>query len=249
MADKLRPITYGRTAALAAAIAVLLGSSSARAGSPTINTQGEVGQTDYSSLPFAGSIFAQSYGASAGLLPANLFWQYGSNFTNAKGMTQARQGAARPRSRGIVPVAGAQRWEDTYEASQPASLFPGEPAWIASDRKAGGFTGRRDFQAWVGWERAHANLFTLGADGGSEGVDFRKWHGSWGHISPLMPLPKGDWPPGVKNATYGDWFAYRWGQIAQRSGAYGIALSDFTDSQPISPSYMLGFNPQFIAGF
>ena len=62
MADKLRPITYGRTAALAAAIAVLLGSSSARAGSPTINTQGEVGQTDYSSLPFAGSIFAQSYG-------------------------------------------------------------------------------------------------------------------------------------------------------------------------------------------
>jgi hypothetical protein len=30
----------------------------------------------------------------------------------------------------------------------------------------------------------------------------------------MMPLPKADWPAGMTNATYGDWYAYRWGQTA-----------------------------------
>ena len=52
-------------------------SSSSKTCSPTIDSDGEVGITSYSSLPFAGSVFAQSWGASAGLLPANLFWREG----------------------------------------------------------------------------------------------------------------------------------------------------------------------------
>jgi hypothetical protein len=53
----------------------------------------------------------------------------------------------------------------------------------------------------------------------------------------------------VQNANYGDWYAYRWGQTAARSGAYGIMLSDFSDSQPAWPSYQIGFNLQMINGF
>src|SRR6185312_10829274 len=65
----------------------------------------------------------------------------------------------------------------------------------------------------------------------------------------LMPLDKADWPAGMKNADYGDWYAVRWGETAERSGAYGIMLSDFSDSQPVMPSYEIGFNRQTIARF
>jgi hypothetical protein len=215
--------------------------------SPTINAQAQVGLTSYTSLPFASSIYAQSWGSSPGLAPANLFWSSGTNFTNAATMLAARQYANSLTAKGIVPASGAQRWEDTYEASQPASLFPGEPSWIATDRQT--LINKPEFQAWAKWQKTHESLFMLGADGGPEGADFRSWHGNWGHISPMMPLPKADWPTGVTDATYGDWYAYRWGQTAIRSGAYGIMLSDFSDSQPVSPSYLIGFNPQTTTGF
>src|ERR1700760_3876808 len=67
---------------------------------PTINAQGQVGRTSYDPLPFASSIFAQSWGSSPGLAPANLFWQQGSNFTNAQTMTAARQYAAKLTTKG-----------------------------------------------------------------------------------------------------------------------------------------------------
>jgi hypothetical protein len=214
---------------------------------PTIDSQGQVGRTSYESLPFSSAVYAQSWDASPSLAPGNLFWNRGSIFTNPSTMGAARQYANKLTAQGIVPASGAQRWEDTYEASLPASLFPGEPSWIAADRQ--NLINQPEFQAWAAWQRAHANLFLIGADGGPEGSDFRPWKGDWGQISPLMPLPKADWPPGIKNASYGNWYAYRWGQTARRSGAYGVMLSDFSDSQPAWPSYQIGFNPQIIAGF
>ncbi len=217
--------------------------------SPTINADGQVGGTSYSSLPFASAIYAQSWGSSPGLIYNNLFWQVGTNFTNSVTMGVARGYANGLTASGIVPASGVQRWEDTYEAARPASLFPGEPSWINDDRWSLNLLNLPEAQAWVQWESAHANLFIQGADGGTEGADFRSWNGNWGHISPLMPLTSGDWPPGMQNANYGDWFAYRWGQTAAQSGAYGIMLSDFTDSQPISPSYLIGFNPELINSF
>jgi hypothetical protein len=241
-------------ATLFSAISILSGSAKAaclanqpKICSPTINAQGQVGLTSYTSLPFASSIYGQSWGSSPQLAPGNLFWSSGTNFTNAITMLAARQYANSMTAKGIVPASGAQRWEDTYEASQPASLFPGEPSWIAADRQT--LINKPEFQAWAKWQKAHENLFMLGADGGSEGEDFRPWKGNWGHISPMMPLPKADWPTGETNANYGDWYAYRWGQTARRSGAYGIMLSDFSDSQPVLPSYSIGFNTQTIAGF
>lgn len=215
----------------------------------TINVAGQVGNTSYSSLPFARNVYGQSWGASPGLIFNNLFWQYGKNFTNPTTMKAARQFADKLTARGVVPASGAQRWEDTYEAARPAAAFRNEPSWINNDRWSLNLPGSPEAQAWVQWQGGHSNLFLMGSDGGSEGPNFRAWGGNWGHISPLMPVPSGDWPPGVQNANYGDWFAYRWGQTAQLSGAYGIMLSDFTDSQPIAPSYKVGFNPELIDKF
>jgi hypothetical protein len=215
----------------------------------TINAVGLTGLTSYASLPFVSSVYQISWGASPSLSPANLFWDKGTNFTNAQTMTNARISAAGLTDKGIVPASGSQRWEDTYEAAQPASAFPGEPYWINDDRQGMNLPNQPDFKAWVAWQKAHANLFMVAADGGSTSPSFRSWKGSYGHISPLMPLPQADWPAGIANATYGDWYAYKWGQTAKLSGAYAIQLSDFSDSQPGDPTFMEGFNVQIVAAF
>jgi hypothetical protein len=243
---------------LALAASTVLAAGAAEAGcltgqsnvcSPTINANGQVGGTSYTTLPFLSSIYGQSWGSSPGLIFNNLFWQVGTNFTNSNTMQAARQYADKLTGSGIVPASGAQRWEDTYEAARPAAAYNNEPGWINNDRWSQNLPNSAEAQAWVQWQGARANLFMMANDGGSVGTDFRPWNGNWGHISPMMPLPQGDWPPGMSNATYGDWFAYRWGQTAQLSGAYGIMLSDFTDSQPVSPSYLAGFNPELVDKF
>jgi hypothetical protein len=215
--------------------------------SAAINVGGLVGQTSYTAIPFVSSVYQISWGASPGLAPANLFWQSGTNFTNAQTMANARIAANALTQQGIVAASGAQRWEDTYEASLPASEFPGEPSWINDDRQS--IINLPEFKAWASWEKAHASLFMVANDGGQVATEYRAWKGSWGHISPLMPLAQADWPAGVTNATYGDWYAYRWGQTAAKSGAYAIQLSDFSDSQPSQPSWLEGFNPQLTTAF
>ncbi|HEX4504197.1 MAG TPA: hypothetical protein VH722_00595 [Alphaproteobacteria bacterium] len=215
--------------------------------SAAINAEGLVGRTSYTAIPFVNSVYQISWGSSPGLAPTNLFWQSGSNFTSLTTMSNARIAASALTTQGVVAASGAQRWEDTYEASRPASEFPGEPSWINDDRQQ--IISQPEFKAWAAWEKAHENLFMVGSDGGQMAQEFRAWKGSWGHISPLMPLAKADWPAGMTNATYGDWFAYRWGQTAAKSGAYAIQLSDFSDSQPAQPSWTEGFNPEITAAF
>src|SRR6201996_4496422 len=176
---------------VAAAIGLLGAASGASAGclasntakcSAAINSSGLVGQTSYTTLPFVSSVYQLSWGSSPSLSPANLFWQSGSNFTNATTMANAKIAASALTAQGVVPASGSQRWEDTYEASLPASQFPGEPSWIADDRQQ--FISQPEFKAWAAWENAHQNLFMVAADGGQVATEFRAWNGSWGHISP-----------------------------------------------------------------
>ena len=239
-----------------AAVAVMMTASAASAGclataktkcSAAINADGLVGRTSYTAIPFVSSVYQISWGSSPGLAPSNLFWQSGSNFTNLGTMANARIAATALTVQGVVAASGAQRWEDTYEASRPASEFPGEPSWINEDRQQ--IINKPEFKAWAAWEKSHEKLFMVGSDGGQMAQEFRAWKGSWGHISPMMPLAKADWPAGMTNVTYGDWFAYRWGQTAAKSGAYAIQLSDFSDSQPAQPSWTEGFNPEITAAF
>jgi len=248
---------------LIAASLVLLPTYSAWAGTSapapsTTNVHGQAGLTDYAGFPFGSSIYGNSWGSVNALpgdvsyAPANLFWSAGSFFNNPGYMAGARAAAAGLAQQGIVPASTAQRWEDTFEISQPASDFGNEPAWLVSDRANGGgtpFNELPEYQAWVTWEKARPNLQAVANDGGSMGQDFRPWGGTWGFISPMMPLSPADCPPGMKACTYGDWYAYRWAQTSQASGAYGIVLSDFSNSLPGQPSWMEDFNPAIVKDF
>ncbi len=223
----------------------------------TINAQGQVGLTNYNSFAFGSAIYTQSWGATnaqagnIGYTPANLFWSSGTFFTNPGYTAAAQYAAASYANLGVVPVGTAQRWEDTFEASQPASQFPNEPSWIAGDRANGGspLTNLPEYQAWVAWVKARPSLQAIASDGGPMGQDFRPWGGTWGQISPEMPLAPADCPTGMSACTYGDWWANRWAQTSQLSGAYGIALSDFGNSLPSQPSWLQDFNPAIVAAF
>jgi hypothetical protein len=240
------PINPARmTAAALVAIAGLAGPL--RGADPTLNDQGEMGRTSYITLPFVNDVSKVSWGATSGLAPANLHWESGTWFTNASNVQAAKNAADGWRAKGIVPLSGAQRWQSTYMAAQPA--LPDEPSWVTSDRISGDMLARTDYQAWVAWEQAHSNLFMLNADGTQAGRTVGSWFGNYGHISPLMPLPQADWPTGRTNVTYGEWYAYKWGQTAQKSGANAIMLSDFAEAQPHKLSYETGFNPEIISAF
>ena len=171
----------------------------------TINAQGQVGLTNYNSFAFGSAIYTQSWGATnaqagnIGYTPANLFWSSGTFFTNPGYTAAAQYAAASYANLGVVPVGTAQRWEDTFEASQPASQFPNEPSWIAGDRANGGspLTNLPEYQAWVAWVKARPSLQAIASDGGPMGQDFRPWGGTWGQISPEMPLAPADCPTGM----------------------------------------------------
>jgi hypothetical protein len=224
----------------------------------TTNSQGQAGNTDYTGFPFGSSIYSTSWGAvnaqltDAGYAPANLFWYAGSFFNDRSSMINARAAARQIAAGGVVPSGTAQRWEDTFEISQPASDFGAEPAYIVSDRANGGntpFDAMPEFRAWVAWEKARPNLQAVANDGGTMGQDFRPWGGTWGLITPMMPLSPADCPPDMKSCTYGDWYAYRWAQTSHFSGAYGLVLSDFANSLPGQPSWTEDFNPAIVESF
>jgi hypothetical protein len=224
--------------------------------SSTTNASGQAGLTDYPGFPFGSSIYGNSWGSVnalpnyASLAPANLFWSVGTFFTNPGYMAAAKAAAAGLSSTGVVPASTAQRWEDTFEISQPLSAYPNAPAWVAADQAAySNPSTMPEYQAWVAWEKARPNLQAVANDGGSMGQDFRPWGATWGHISPMMPLASADCPPDMTHCTYGDWYAYRWAQTAGLSGAYGIVLSDFSNSLPGQPSWTEDFNPRIIKDF
>jgi hypothetical protein len=226
--------------------------------SSTTNAHGQAGLTDYTGFPFGSSIYSNSWGAinaqlsDSGYAPANLFWYAGSFFNNPGYMAAAQAAAAGLSAAGIVPSGTAQRWEDTFEISQPAADFGDEPDWLVEDRANNGGTPFNDlpeYQAWVAWENARPNLQAVAFDGGTMGPDFRPWGGTWGLITPMMPLAQSDCPPPMNACTYGDWYANQWAQTAQLSGAYGIVLSDFSNALPGQPSWIEDFNPSVVSAF
>src|SRR6185312_5345556 len=69
-------------------------------------------------------------------------------------------------------------------------------------------------------------------------------------ISPLTPLDAKDCPPDTKaGCDWGDVYAWRWAQSSAKTGAYGLVLSDFSDSQPGVASNVHDFNPRIVAAF
>lgn len=106
--------------------------------------------------------------------------------------------------------------------------------------------------AWRNYITTHPKYWDVAYDGGTMPADpnyFRSWGGQYGHIDPGMPLDAADCPSGMSACTWGDWLAYRYGQTAALSGAYGVMLSDFTDSEPRSMLNTHDFNPRILAAY
>lgn len=216
---------------------------------------GPVGATSYETLPFESQIWQDCWMCAAGLEPAQLFFSANPNspYMNSGTMAQAKAASQALSARGIVPMGGAQRWEDTYEASFPAGTFPGEPSWIQADRQSNNFPNQPEFVAWRNFINSNQQYWDYAYDGGTmpnQAGYFRSWGGQWGHLSPLTPLNTTDCPPDMKSGcTWGDEWAYRWSLTSAKTGGYAIGLSDFTDSQPSYPNMLHDFNARIVAAF
>lgn len=212
---------------------------------------GDVGRTSYATLPFQSQVYSLCWNCSPNLEPAELFFAANSQspLNSSEGLKATRNSVADLEKAGTVPSAGVQRWESTFAASFPQGTFQGEPDWVTSDR-AEGLPNQPEFAAWRDWIVAHPQYLDVAADGGTMPVSFRSWGGSWGHISPLTPLDPADCPPTAPKACdWGDLYAYRWSLSSAKTGAYGLILSDFTDSQPGFASNIHDFNPRIVAAF
>jgi hypothetical protein len=239
----------------ALAVLVALGSPqhAARAAEPT-DGQGNYGKTSYLTLPFASNVYQNCWACSSYLEPGQLFFENNpkSFFNNAQMMATARYGATGLEDAGILPNGVAQRWEDTYAASFPPGTFPKAPAGVDYDSTNGNLSNDGAFVAWRDFITNHPQYWDMAFDGGTMPSDpsyYRAWGGQWGFISPLTPLDAADCPTGMKSCTWGDLYASRWAKSTALSGGYNIALSDFSDSQPLEPTNYHNFNPRVIAAF
>jgi hypothetical protein len=241
------PAAYWVAALFAAAS---LSEATAWASEP-MSAEGNVGKTSYTALPFQKQVYDLCFGCSPDLEPAELFFQANprSPFNDAAKMAQTHEDAAAKEKVGVIPSAGIQRWEATFAASFPKGTFAGEPDWVDADREKG-FAQMPDFIAWRDWIAGHPQYLDMAADGGTMPIAFRAWGGSWGHISPLTPLDAEDCPQDTHaNCDWGDAYAYRWALSSAKTGAYGLILSDFSDSQPSFASNIHDFNPRIVAAF
>jgi hypothetical protein len=221
----------------------------AQAGEP-FDAAGDAGRTSYRTLPFVSQVYANCWGCSVGLAPAELYFEANPDgfLRDPEHLRLAREAATALEQHGIVPSGGAQLWEDTYIASFPSGTFSDEPPAVQQTRNQG-FPTMPDFVAWRDFVAGHPQYWDIAYDGGTMPPTFRPWTAQWGYISPLTPLDAADCPPGMTACTWGDALAYRWSLSAQRTGSYGIQLSDFFDSQPHYLSTYHDFNPRIVAAF
>jgi hypothetical protein len=234
----------------AAALFAVAGFSVAQASEP-MSVEGDVGETSYTALPFQKQVYDLCFNCSPDLEPAELFFQANprSPLNDLAKMAQTREDAVAKEQARIIPSAGIQRWEATFAASFSKGTFAGEPDWVDADREKG-FARMPEFIAWRDWIAGHPQYLDMAADGGTMPVAFRTWGGSWGHISPLTPLDANDCPPDARGGCdWGDAYAWRWAQSSAKTGAYGLILSDFSDSQPGFTSNIHDFNPRIVAAF
>src|ERR1043166_15597 len=205
---------------------------SAQASEP-FNSNGDVGLTNYTTLPFQGSIL-QDCGASAGLTPMVEYYSANpsSKYLNSGAMAAVRSCVTNLENSGIVNASGMQRWEETWEIAQPASLFAGEPSYINDIRNnsCDGYpgnsgstcTGQPEFVAWANWLNAHSQYMDTAWDGGTMPDYYRSWHSKWGHINPATPLADADCSPAPSPCNYGQKKASQWAAAAALSGSYGL---------------------------
>jgi len=174
--------------------------------------------------PYVSEIYTYDLGGH-GLGPEITFWEFTDRAKPAWGLANRRR-VAELLKRSIRPIHGLVRWGTEYVDGLPGGSRHGDPP----------------YRAWSEWHKQHEDLFMRMANG-------EVFHRGWGVISPCMPLDERDWPPGVREATYGDWFVWKLSGLYEQAGLVGSFAADFYDCLPHTDCGNADFHPRVIAAF
>ena len=194
--------------------------------------------------PLLSDVSQQSWGASQGLAPQQMFWQQVPNYQEKK--DAINRAAAGIEASGKMPCGGMQLWQDAFARSHPKGTYPGAPGRLND----GEYADLPGHQAWVEWVEKRPQYLGVGRDNQSLPGHYREWGGSWGYVSPAVPLDGGDYPEHYEGdrAYYADWLADRLGKLSGFTGAPCFGFSDFYDGHPHTPVKNY-FNPRIIEDF
>ncbi|MCB9495299.1 MAG: hypothetical protein H6686_00230 [Fibrobacteria bacterium] len=149
------------------------------------------------------------WGAGNYRWPEQLFWESMSQVDNKHlEMLQATRGVE---SQGRVPILSCVAWGYEYAAA------------TGGDSSAGfaDMSHREGWQQWGEWIKARESKY-LALD-----WEGKVYYPSAGYITPLMPFDSADWPPGMRDATFGDFAGWKLGTLANRIEARGFFAADF----------------------
>ena len=118
------------------------------------------------------------------------------------------------------------------------NTFPDIADNIPGGRNYGSFH-NEGTEAWVAWTNARQQYWPKDNNGNNPTARY-------GWISPMMLLDAQDNPPGMTNATFGDFMAYHFADFIVGTGANGMFLADFLDQ---IPGYDMDYNPRVVAAF
>ncbi len=160
-----------------------------------------------------------------GLGPELTMWEF-TNRADAGWARNNRRQVEAALARGIRPIHGLVRWGTEYKEGLPGGKLHDKPP----------------YREWALWHQKREAFFVRTASG-------EVFRPDWGVISPPMPLDEKDWPPGVKDATYGDWLVYKLAGLYEQTGLVGSFAADFYDCLPHFDCGTGDFHPRVVDAF
>lgn len=154
-------------------------------------------------------VFSTPWGASNYQWPQKMFWEHIPEVDQK--LSDMLSGAAGIESEGRAPLMGAVAWGFEYTAAIGGDSTRG---WLDMSRVPG-------WQQWGEWVRDRKDKYVSRNYNGEDNFPHA------GYITPLMPLDSADWPPGIPEATYGDWAGWKLGTLANKIHARGFFAADF----------------------
>ncbi len=156
-----------------------------------------------------GGVYGIPWGAGNYQWPKQMFWDSVPQIREKHyEMTLGADGLT---NEGRVPVMSCVAWGYEYTAARGGDTALG----------FGDMSQQPGWGAWGRWIAPRADKYLA-----------RDWDGKilyphGGYITPLMPLDTADWPPGIVDATYGDWAGWKLGTLANEVHIRGFYAADF----------------------
>jgi hypothetical protein len=139
-----------------------------------------------------------------------LFWE-GIPDLNNHHLQEMINGAVGMEAQGKVPIMSCVAWGYEYTAATGGDSAHG---FGDKSRDSG-------WAQWGSWLKARKDKYFA-----------QDWEGKIiyphaGYVTPMMPLDSADWPPGIVNATFGDFAGWKIGTLANRIHSRGFYAADF----------------------